>query len=60
MEGMNSSIIYLIQCKNFCKCPNVPPCSTPIIILKIFWKKKEVNPFKIKETFFDVQSFKNN
>jgi hypothetical protein len=25
MEGMNSSIMYLIYCKNFCKCHNVPP-----------------------------------
>jgi hypothetical protein len=24
MEGMSSSMIYLIYCKNFCKCHNVP------------------------------------
>jgi hypothetical protein len=24
MEGMNSSMIYLIYCKNFCKCYNIP------------------------------------
>jgi hypothetical protein len=24
MEGVNSSVMYLIHCKNFCKCPNVP------------------------------------
>jgi hypothetical protein len=24
MEGVNSSIIYLIHCKNLCKCHNVP------------------------------------
>jgi hypothetical protein len=24
MEGINSSMIYLIYCKNFCKCHNVP------------------------------------
>jgi hypothetical protein len=23
--GMNSTMIYLIYCKNFCKCHNVPP-----------------------------------
>jgi hypothetical protein len=23
--GLNSSMIYLIYCKNFCKCHNVPP-----------------------------------
>jgi hypothetical protein len=25
-----SSMIYLIHCKNFCKCNNVPPPSTTI------------------------------
>jgi hypothetical protein len=25
MEGMNSTIIYLIYCKNICKCYNVLP-----------------------------------
>jgi hypothetical protein len=34
VEGVNSSIVYLIYCKNFCKCHNVPPPSTTI-------KKKE-------------------
>jgi hypothetical protein len=29
-RGMNSSIIYLIHCKNFCKCHNVSPLSTTI------------------------------
>jgi hypothetical protein len=24
MEGLNSSMMYLIYCKNFCKCHNVP------------------------------------
>jgi hypothetical protein len=28
--GGNSSMIYLIHCKNFCKCYNVPPLSTTI------------------------------
>jgi hypothetical protein len=27
-KGMNSNIIYLIHCKNFCKCPNILPPST--------------------------------
>jgi hypothetical protein len=27
VEGMNSSTIYLLYCKNFCKCHNVPPPS---------------------------------
>jgi hypothetical protein len=25
VERMNSSMTYLIHCKNFCKCHNVPP-----------------------------------
>jgi hypothetical protein len=36
-EGVNSSMIYLIHCKNSCKCHNVPPPSTAI--------KKQVNWF---------------
>jgi hypothetical protein len=27
-EGANSSTTYLIYCKNFCGCHNVPPSST--------------------------------
>jgi hypothetical protein len=27
-ERANSSVIYLIYCKNLCKCYNVPPPST--------------------------------
>jgi hypothetical protein len=34
MEEVNSSMIYLIYCKNFCKCHNVPPPSTTIIVKK--------------------------
>jgi hypothetical protein len=30
VEGVNSSMIYFIYCKNFCKCHNVPPPSTTI------------------------------
>jgi hypothetical protein len=30
MKGMNLSIIYLIYCKNICKCYNVAPFSTTI------------------------------
>jgi hypothetical protein len=25
MEGVNSTMIYLIYCKNFCKCHNASP-----------------------------------
>jgi hypothetical protein len=28
VEGVNSSTIYLIHCKNLCKCYNVPTPST--------------------------------
>jgi hypothetical protein len=41
MEG-NSRMIYLIHCKNFCKCHNVPPPSTTI--------KKKKNTEKINRT----------
>jgi hypothetical protein len=34
-EGVNSSMIYLIHCKNLCKCYNVSPPSTAIIKKKI-------------------------
>jgi hypothetical protein len=34
--GVNSSMIYLICCKNLCKCHNVPPPSTTIKKTHIF------------------------
>jgi hypothetical protein len=30
VEGVNSSMIYLMYCNNFCKCHNVPPPGTTI------------------------------
>jgi hypothetical protein len=33
VECVNSSMMYLIYCKNFCKCHNVTPPSTTIIII---------------------------
>jgi hypothetical protein len=30
VEGVNSNMIYLMCCKNFCKSHNVPPPSTTI------------------------------
>jgi hypothetical protein len=30
MEGVNSAMIYLIYCKNFCKSKNAPTPSTTI------------------------------
>jgi hypothetical protein len=29
-RGRNSSLIYLIHCKNLCKCHSVPPPSTSV------------------------------
>jgi hypothetical protein len=45
MERMNSSMIYMTGCKNFCKCHNVSPASTTIkkeIKYRLAeWKKKK-------------------
>jgi predicted ATP-dependent endonuclease of OLD family len=43
VEGVNSSVIYLIYCNNFCKCHNVPLPSTTI--------KNKINfaKYKIRE-----------
>jgi hypothetical protein len=30
VEGVNSSMMYLVHCKNLCKWPNVHPPSTTI------------------------------
>jgi hypothetical protein len=30
VEGVNPCMMYLIHCKNLCKCNNVPPPSTTI------------------------------
>jgi hypothetical protein len=39
VEGVNSSMMYLIYCKNFCKCHNVPPPNTTIRKAKIRGKQ---------------------
>jgi hypothetical protein len=51
VEGANSSMIYLIYCKNFCKCRNVLPPSTPIKFKKI---KNKASNFKqiVHESYF--------
>jgi hypothetical protein len=41
--GGNSKMIYLIHCKNFCKCHNVPPPRTTIKEKK----ENEVTCFKM-------------
>jgi hypothetical protein len=33
--GVNSSMMYLIYCKNFCKCYNALPASTIKIIINL-------------------------
>jgi hypothetical protein len=42
VEGVNSSMIYLIYCKNFCKCHNVPSFNTTIKKLKIKKRKENI------------------
>jgi hypothetical protein len=44
VEGINSSMIYLIHYKNFCKCHNVPPPSTTI---KKGEEKKKIKVFSL-------------
>jgi hypothetical protein len=44
VERMNSSMIYLIHCKKFCKCHNVPPPSTTIN--KIRYRKNVPRHYK--------------
>jgi hypothetical protein len=43
-EGVNSSMIYFIYYKNFCKCHNVPPAHNKknkknVIIKKTKWRE---------------------
>jgi hypothetical protein len=49
VKGVNSSMIYLIYCKNFYKCCSVTPLST----IKIERKKKAyfVNNMELSLTF---------
>jgi hypothetical protein len=42
MEGLNPSIIYLIYCKNFCKCHNPASLSTKINEKRTFWSIREI------------------
>jgi hypothetical protein len=41
VEEVNSSMIYLIHCKNLCKCYSVPPPSTTIKEKKKWPKTKD-------------------
>jgi hypothetical protein len=40
LEGVNSSMIYLMHCKNLCKCHNVPPLHNKKKKKKIYRKNK--------------------
>jgi hypothetical protein len=45
VKGVNSSVMYLIHCKNLCKCHNVlPTCAT--VKEKIKQRKKGKMEFK--------------
>jgi L-lactate utilization protein LutB len=46
VDWVSSSMIYLIYCKDFCKCHNVPPLS--ITIKKIILKIKQIKLKKKK------------
>jgi hypothetical protein len=48
MEEVNSSMIYLIQCKNFCKCHNVPWPSTTIKKKSQLFKFNMTNIYRYK------------
>jgi hypothetical protein len=46
VEVGNSSMIYLIHCKNLCKCYNLPPPSTTIVKKRrkqIYWHEVVYN-----------------
>jgi hypothetical protein len=47
-EGVNSSMIYMIYYKNFCKCHNVPP---PSILKKEVLKKHDSVISCLKEIY---------
>jgi hypothetical protein len=50
-EWVNSSMIYLIHCKNFYKCHDVPPASTTIKKLnKILWLTNDL-PIKTYHSY---------
>jgi hypothetical protein len=50
MEGIKSSMIYLIYCRNFCKCHNVPPTTT-------IKNKNKKNKNRKKRICMDFPSF---
>jgi hypothetical protein len=45
VEKLKSSVIYLIHCKNLCKCQNVPPPRT----IKKSMEKEKKNIFELEK-----------
>jgi hypothetical protein len=48
MEKVNSTTIYLIYCKNFCKCHNVPPAQLKNKVKKEKQTNEKPKPFPPK------------
>jgi hypothetical protein len=48
VEGMNSTMIYLMYGNNFYECHNVPPLSTTIKNITKIRKKKKYSLFSFK------------
>jgi hypothetical protein len=49
MEEVDSSVMYLIYCKNFCKCHNIPSAQKRKREKKERRKKKQINKLVPKE-----------
>jgi septal ring factor EnvC (AmiA/AmiB activator) len=49
VEGANSSMIYLVHCKNLCKCYNVPPPS-------IIKKRNHTETLEIKSSISQIKN----
>jgi hypothetical protein len=55
VKGINSIVIYLIYCKNLCKCHNIPPPSTTIKRMKVI----KMNEAEILELKIMMDEMKN-
>jgi hypothetical protein len=49
VEGVNSSMIYLIHCKDLCKCHNVPPPITTIKKKNLFIHMVKYATYRLKQ-----------
>jgi hypothetical protein len=60
VDRVNSSVIYLLYCNNFCKCYNVPPLNTTlkekIKVISTF-KKCSTHPPMYLEKVFEYDIF---